>query len=123
MGAYGSTMQATCPATCGSCTEAEPTPSPTSPPCADDDARIIALASNAGLMVSGCADVQSFCEHAAYGSIVRATCPATCGSCTAPVRRLADGMDPNADEFDWIGELTVPQADELDRIDEPTLVA
>jgi hypothetical protein len=36
---------------------------------------------------------------------------------------LADGKDPNTDEFDWIGELTVPQADELDRIDEPTLVA
>merc|ERR1712087_862648 len=104
---YGSTMQATCPVTCGSCTEAEPTPSPTSEPtpsptsapCADDDARIIALASNAGLMVSGCADVQSFCEHAAYGSTVRATCPATCGSCTAPVRRLADGKGPSADEL------------------------
>merc|ERR1719293_468546 len=77
--AYGSTMQATCPATCGSCSEAEPspsptsepTPSPTSAPCADDDARMIALASNAGLIVSGCADVQSFCEHAAYGRTVR----------------------------------------------------
>jgi hypothetical protein len=54
---------------------------------------------------------------------VRATCPATCGSCTAPVRRLADVKDPNADELGRIDELTVPQVDELDRIDEPTLVA
>merc|ERR1719356_1156268 len=92
-------------------------------PCVDDDARVIALASHIGLTISGCAAVQSYCEHAAYASTLQATCPATCGSCTAPVRRLADGKDPNADELDWIDELTVPQADELDRIDEPTLVA
>jgi len=105
--AYGSTVQATCPATCGSCT-AEPKPSPTPPPCADDDARIIAQATRAGFTISGCSDVQPFCEHAAYGSTVQATCPATCGSCKAPFRRLADGNDHNVDELDRIEELTVP---------------
>ena len=104
-------MQATCPVTCGSCT-----------PCADNDARAIALASRFGYTISGCASTEPFCEHAAYGGTVRATCPLTCGSCTAPVRRLADGKDPNADELDWLEEVTVPQAGELDRIDELTVV-
>jgi hypothetical protein len=89
-------------------------------PCADDDAQIIVLAKLVGYMVSGCVSVQPFCEHAAYSSIVQATCPATCGSCTAPDRRLADGKDPNADEFDWIDELTVvaPAADVKQRTEE-----
>jgi hypothetical protein len=39
---------------------------------------------------------------------VQATCPATCGSCKAPFRRLADGNDHNVDELDRIEELTVP---------------
>merc|ERR1719517_394836 len=85
------TASSTSPAPLPTPAPSTPAPPPTLAPCADDDARIIALASNAGLIVSGCADVQSFCEHAAYGRTVRGTCPATCGSCTAPVRRLADG--------------------------------
>merc|ERR1719442_129391 len=32
-------------------------------------------------MIGGCADVEAYCGHAAYGGIVRATCPATCGLC------------------------------------------
>merc|ERR1719188_1908958 len=97
--AYGSTVQAICPATCRMCAAS----------CTDDDTRIIELASGAGLTISGCADVQSFCHNAAYGSTVQATCPATCGSCTAPVRRMTERKDPIADEFDWIDELTFPQ--------------
>jgi len=81
------------------------------------------MAIGAGYEISGCADVQPFCEHAALGSTVQATCPLTCGLCMAPVRRLADGKDPNADELDWSEETTVPQADELERIDEQTVVA
>merc|ERR1712194_301334 len=88
---YGNTVKAVCPETCGLC-------------CADDDNRMIALASGAGFTIGGCADVMSFCEHAAYGNIVRATCPATCDSCT---RRLADGKDLNAGGLDWNQELTV----------------
>ena len=49
--------------------------------CADDDAQIIALASGVGATISGCAEVQSYCDHAAYGSTVQAVCPATCGLC------------------------------------------
>jgi hypothetical protein len=86
---YGSTLQATCPATCGVCS-----------PCADDDARAIALASGVGITIGGCADGQSFCEHPKYGSTLQATCPVTCGSCG---RRLA----PQDDEVGRIGELTV----------------
>jgi len=95
--AHGSTVQATCPATCGLCTA----------PCTDDDAQMIAMANGAGYEISGCADVQPFCEHAALGSTVQATCPLTCGLCMAPARRLADGKDPNADELERIDELTV----------------
>jgi len=105
-------VQATCPVTCGLCT-----------PCADDDDGMIALASGVGYTISGCADAESFCEYAAYGSAVQATCPSTCGSCAALVRRLADGKDPNVDEPDWIEEMTNPQADELDQIDQLTVVA
>jgi len=88
-------------------------------PCANNDARIILLVSGVGFTIGGCADVESFCEHPAYGSTVQETCPVTCGSCA---RRLADGKDPNADELDWIEEVTIPQADELDRIDDLTAV-
>jgi len=109
---YGSTVQAVCPPTCGLCT-----------PCADDDAQIIQLASGVGLTISGCAVVTSYCEHPVYGSTVQETCPATCGHCTAPVRRLASWKDPDADELDWIEELAAPQADERDWIDELTVVA
>ncbi|CAK0823934.1 unnamed protein product, partial [Prorocentrum cordatum] len=49
--------------------------------CADDDAHIIALASGIGVKISGCTEVQPYCEDAAYGSTVQATCPATCGLC------------------------------------------
>jgi Cu/Zn superoxide dismutase len=96
-GAYGSVVQATCPETCGLCT-----------PCSDDDAKAIALASGVGYTISGCVDVKAFCEHGVYGSVVQATCPATCGSCT---RRLADGKNTNADELDWVEGLTVPAAE------------
>jgi len=95
--AYGSTVQAICPATCGLCTA----------PCADDDAQAIALASGAGFTISACDDVQPYCEHSAYGSTLQTICPATCGLCTRRVRRLADGKGPYADELDWIDELTV----------------
>jgi hypothetical protein len=82
--AYGSVVQATCPVTCGLCT-----------PCADDDAEAVSLASGHGITISGCAAVMSFCNHGTYGSVVQATCPATCGSCS---RRLADAKGTNADE-------------------------
>ncbi|CAK0788875.1 unnamed protein product, partial [Prorocentrum cordatum] len=49
--------------------------------CADDDAQIIALASGIGVSISGCAEVQPYCENSKYGSTVQATCPATCGLC------------------------------------------
>ncbi|CAK0896832.1 unnamed protein product, partial [Prorocentrum cordatum] len=51
------------------------------PKCADDDAQIIALANGIGVKIGGCAEVQAYCEDAAYGSTVQATCPATCGLC------------------------------------------
>jgi len=77
---------------CESCSEPEPEPepepAPTPAPCADDDDKIVALASNAGIRIGGCDDVKSFCEHGTYGTTVQATCPVTCDSCT---RRLADG--------------------------------
>jgi len=63
-------------------------------PCADDDAKAIVLASDAGVTISGCADLRQYCKHAKYGSTVQATCPATCGFCAAPNRRLADGKKP-----------------------------
>jgi hypothetical protein len=66
---YGSTVQATCPETCGLC-------------CADDDAYAVELAQGVGFTIGGCADVHMFCEHPMYGTIVQATCPATCDSCT-----------------------------------------
>jgi hypothetical protein len=95
-----------------------PTPPPTpAPPCEDDDAQMIAQATGAGYTISGCAGVQSFCDHPAFGSTVQTTCPATCGLCTVGDRRLADGNGPNDDKLDWIEELTVPQADQLDRIE------
>merc|ERR1712083_1273121 len=43
------------------------------PPCADDDAQVIRLASGVGYTISGCVAVESFCEHAVYGSTVQAT--------------------------------------------------
>jgi len=64
-------------------TPAPATSAPTPAPCADDDAQIIALASNAGYTISGCDFAKSFCEHVAYGSHVQATCPETCGLCCA----------------------------------------
>jgi hypothetical protein len=77
---YGSTLQAICPASCGLCG-----------PCADDDGRMAAMAKDHGLTISGCADVTAFCGHRKYGSAIQATCPTTCRSCVAPVRRLGDG--------------------------------
>jgi hypothetical protein len=93
---YGSVVQETCPPSCGLCTL-----------CADDDAKIVMLASSVGLTISGCAQVTSFCGHPMYGDTVIATCPASCGKCT---RRLADRKHPDADELDWIEELTVSQS-------------
>ena len=37
-------------------------------------------------------------------------------------RRLADGKDPTADELGGIEQMSVPQADALDQIDELTVV-
>jgi hypothetical protein len=93
---YGSVVQETCPPSCGLCTL-----------CADDDAKIVMLASSVGLTISGCAQVTSFCGHPMYGDTVIATCPASCGKCA---RRLADRKHPDADELDWIEELTVSQS-------------
>ena len=61
-----------------------PTPPPTpAPPCEDDDAQMIAQATGAGYTISGCAGVQSFCDHPGVSSTVQTTCPATCGLCCA----------------------------------------
>jgi surface protein len=79
---YGRILQATCPATCGLCE-----------PCVDDDDHAAALANLHGLTVSGCHALAAFCAHGKYGSTLRATCPRTCRSCTAPVRRLASTPD------------------------------
>jgi hypothetical protein len=77
---WGSTVQTTCPATCGLC-------------CADSDAEAVALAADAGYTICGCADVKGKCGHPVFGSTVKKTCPATCGSCTVGDRRLVDGED------------------------------
>merc|ERR1719221_450336 len=68
-----------------------PTPPPTPPMCEDDDAQAVALATEAGYTISGCADVKSFCKNPVWGSTVQTPCPETCGSCTKEDRRLADG--------------------------------
>jgi hypothetical protein len=78
---YGSTVEETCPATCGLC-------------CTDDDDTISALASgHHGLTLSGCADVAAFCGHGMYGSIVEAVCPATCRSSSCYVPYVPEGPD------------------------------
>lgn len=63
------------------CQVTPPAPTPPPTPCVDDDERVIALASGAGMTISGCGDVGYFCEHQRYGGTMQATCPLTCGVC------------------------------------------
>ncbi|CAK0819827.1 unnamed protein product [Prorocentrum cordatum] len=111
---HGSTVHAICPETCGLCTA----------PCADDDARAIALASGAGQAICGCADLQCHCQRMSHGSTVQAICPATCGTCTAQGQKLADEKGPSAHGLVvWIKELTAPPMSKRNWIDEPRAVA
>jgi hypothetical protein len=61
--------------------------------CADDDAQAIEYALYDTHTVTGCADLQAYCEDPLYAGMMIGTCPATCGLCSA--------MDCVGDSSSW----------------------
>lgn len=84
---YKSTLTQYCPVTCKVCgdsssTGATSTVPPTPLGCADNSALVATAAAMMQLSpTTTCADIKSFCNNAAYATLMTAACPATCGRC------------------------------------------
>eukprot|EP00928_Gymnodinium_smaydae_P061342 TRINITY_DN4543_c0_g1_i1.p1 TRINITY_DN4543_c0_g1~~TRINITY_DN4543_c0_g1_i1.p1 ORF type:complete len:1624 (+),score=444.02 TRINITY_DN4543_c0_g1_i1:121-4872(+) len=71
---HGGTVRLYCRKTCDTCGQGAS--------CADDNDAAIAASKEHGEEISGCMDVEPYCQDPIYSDVVQKVCPATCGLCS-----------------------------------------